>query len=241
MPNTQTSVPAFTAGQVLTAAQMTEVNTGIPVFATTTTRDAAFGGTGEKTLAEGQMAYVENLSGVAQLQYYDGAAWVSLAAPALIKIAGETSFSAATNVYANDIFTSSYNFYRVVTRYYTSLSGNSLFMRLQGLAANYNYQTIDAGNVTVAASRSTGQGEWNVGGATNGAYWSQSIVDLGFPNTAEPTTMLCHAHRNAGAYTSPDYQGRAGNNSNATAYNGIELLVTSGTMTGSYTVYGYTK
>ena len=57
--NAQTSVPAFTAGQVLTAQQQTEINTGIPVFATTITRDAAFGGSGEKTLAEGQYAYIE--------------------------------------------------------------------------------------------------------------------------------------------------------------------------------------
>ena len=56
--NAQTSVPAFTAGQVLTAAQVTGINTGIPVFASSTERDAAFGGTGEKTLAEGQMAYL---------------------------------------------------------------------------------------------------------------------------------------------------------------------------------------
>jgi hypothetical protein len=75
MPNTQTSVPAFTAGQVLTAAQMTEVNTGIPVFATTTTRDAAFGGTGEKTLAEGQFAYIEADNST---QYYDGSAWQNI-------------------------------------------------------------------------------------------------------------------------------------------------------------------
>ena len=75
MPNTQTSVPAFTAGQILTAQQMTEVNTGIPVFATTTTRDAAFGGTGEKTLAEGQMAYIEAGD---LMQYYNGTAWVPI-------------------------------------------------------------------------------------------------------------------------------------------------------------------
>ena len=59
MPNTQTSVPAFVASQVLTAQQQTEINTGIPVFATTVTRDAAFGGAGEKALAEGQFAYTE--------------------------------------------------------------------------------------------------------------------------------------------------------------------------------------
>jgi hypothetical protein len=48
MANTQTSVPVFTSGQVLTAQQQTEINTGIPVFADSTARDAAFGGTGEK-------------------------------------------------------------------------------------------------------------------------------------------------------------------------------------------------
>jgi hypothetical protein len=57
--NAQTSVPVFTTGQVLTAAQQGQINTGVPVFATTATRDAAFGGTGEKTLAEGQFIYQE--------------------------------------------------------------------------------------------------------------------------------------------------------------------------------------
>jgi hypothetical protein len=60
--NQQTSVPAFTVGQVLTAQQQTEINTGVPVFADTTARDAAFGGTGEKVLAEGQMAYRRGLA-----------------------------------------------------------------------------------------------------------------------------------------------------------------------------------
>jgi hypothetical protein len=58
--NAQTAVPAFTAGpSAAQLQQQTQINTGIPVFATTTTRDAAFGGTGEKTLAEGQFAYIE--------------------------------------------------------------------------------------------------------------------------------------------------------------------------------------
>jgi len=73
--NAQTSVPAFTSGQVLTAAQVTQINTGIPVFASSTERDAAFGGTGEKTLAEGQMAYLEDTN---ETQYYDGAAWAAI-------------------------------------------------------------------------------------------------------------------------------------------------------------------
>ena len=73
--NAVTTVPVYTAGEVLTAADMNITNSGIPVFATTVTRDAAFGGAGEKTLAEGQFAYIEASNAT---QYYDGAAWVAV-------------------------------------------------------------------------------------------------------------------------------------------------------------------
>jgi len=75
MANTQTSVPLFVANAVLTAAQQNiSAATGTPVFATTVTRDAAFGGS-NKALAEGQLCYLESTNVV---QYYDGAAWATL-------------------------------------------------------------------------------------------------------------------------------------------------------------------
>jgi hypothetical protein len=78
--NAQTSVPVFTSGQVLTAQQQTEINTGIPVFADSTARDAAFGGTGEKTLAEGQFAFLEDTD---TTQYYDGSTWEAVGGAAV--------------------------------------------------------------------------------------------------------------------------------------------------------------
>jgi len=50
--NAVTTVPVYVAGEVLTAADLNITNSGIPVFASTVERDAAFSGTGEKTLAE---------------------------------------------------------------------------------------------------------------------------------------------------------------------------------------------
>ena len=48
MANEQTSVPLYAASEVLTAANMNiSAGTGVPVFATTVTRDAAFGGASE--------------------------------------------------------------------------------------------------------------------------------------------------------------------------------------------------
>lgn len=74
--NAQTTVPTFTAGNVLTADQMNQsARTGVPVFTSSTTRDAAFGGSGEKTLAEGQYCYLEDTK---ILQVYNGSAWVTL-------------------------------------------------------------------------------------------------------------------------------------------------------------------
>ena len=74
--NAQTTVPTFTASQVLTADQQNQsARTGVPVFATTVTRDAAFGGAGEKTLAQGQLCYLEATN---KVQYYDGTNWANI-------------------------------------------------------------------------------------------------------------------------------------------------------------------
>ena len=74
--NAQTTVPTFTASQVLTADQMNQsARTGVPVFADTTARDAAFGGAGEKALADGQLCYLESTS---KVQFYNGTAWANL-------------------------------------------------------------------------------------------------------------------------------------------------------------------
>jgi hypothetical protein len=98
--NAQTAVPVFTAGQVLTAAQQTQINTGIPVFATTVTRDAAFGGAGEKTLAQGQFAFIEATN---TLQVYDGTGWRNR--QAIVQIVTGTTSTAVTNATASFVDT----------------------------------------------------------------------------------------------------------------------------------------
>jgi hypothetical protein len=60
---------------VLDASRLNVTNSGVPVFADTTARDAGFGGTGEKTLAEGQLCYLESTN---KVQFYDGTSWANL-------------------------------------------------------------------------------------------------------------------------------------------------------------------
>ena len=92
--NAQTAVPAFVAGEILTAEEMTQVNTGIPVFATTVTRDAAFGGAGEKVLAQGQFAFIEATN---SLLVYNGSAWVAAGAVSAVDVNRVTTGQATTS------------------------------------------------------------------------------------------------------------------------------------------------
>ena len=243
--NAQTSVPVFSAGQVLTAQQQKEINTGIPVFATTTTRDAAFGGAGEKVLAEGQFAYIEATN---TTQYYDGAAWQTVnVTPGLVCVKAETAFSAVASVTADNIFTSTYTNYVINLRYAMSaavVANMRLRVASVSAATNYNYQEGGFNGGTAVSSRSTAQTSFVVGNTNSGGtVISSSQITLFSPAVADPTTFQILNSQTAGStiYTSPIGVLYFGNHSTATAYDGFELLVSSGTITGSYSVYGYSK
>ena len=122
--NAQTSVPLYAAAEVLTAANMNiSAGTGVPVFATTVTRDAAFGGAGEKVLAEGQLAYIEASDVV---QYYTGAAWATVgpaSSGALVLITAVSFTSQTTVSMAAGIFTSTYKNYLVTLNVPTGSNG----------------------------------------------------------------------------------------------------------------------
>lgn len=244
--NAQTTVPTFVASQVLTADQQNQsARTGVPVFASTGDRDAAFGGTGEKTLAEGQLCYVEGTG----LQTYNAAgSWVTWgAAPTaggLVPVAAETTFSAVASVAIDNIFTATYTNYLVNIRYTTSTATDYTFkLRVGGVSAstNYNWEILIADGATVSSGRVTAGTSFPAGGNTNGTFYSHTQLTLFSPAVAEATGILHLNNQNAGAYTNPVNKYVTGNHSTATAYDGLELLIASGTISGSYTVYGYRK
>ena len=241
--NAQTAVPTFTASQVLTAAQQNQINTGIPVFASTTTRNAAFGSSGQKTLAEGQFAYLEDTN---TTQYYDGAAWQTVGgSPGFVCVKSETSFSGATTVEADSVFSSSYTNYKMFIRYQTSSTGDIyLRMRASGasaITANYDSQLVAGTATTASAYRETAQTSMYVGDDSNGAFWSSIELTIYGPNLAEPTLVTSINNRNPGAYNVPVSQVFAANHTLSTAYDGIQIILGSGTITGTYTIYGMGK
>ena len=104
MANEQTSVPLFVADTILTAAQQNiSAGTGVPVFATTVTRDAAFGGA-NKALAEGQLCY---LSATNVVQQYNGASWETVgpaAASAVAQVKGAVLTAPSTVAVSTTVF-----------------------------------------------------------------------------------------------------------------------------------------
>lgn len=241
--NAQTTVPSFQASQVLTAQQMNDsARTGVPVFADTTARDSAFGGAGEKTLAEGQLCYVENLTGVAQLQYYDGSTWTSLTGSGFVVVKAETAFSAASSVTADNVFTATYRNYKLVVNY-TTTGGAGIRVRVRAggtsvSTTTYNEQTFTSSSTTNTGSRGASGTSVVLGFNTSGTFPSSFEAMIYNPQIATPTTFFSNCAQHDGAMTVPIIGIASGNNSNSTSYDGFELLVSSGTMTGNYTLYG---
>ncbi len=237
--NAGTAVPVYASGEVLTAARLNLTNCGVPVFSGTATRDAAFGGSGEKVLAEGQLCYLEDANVV---QYYDSASWLTVGPttnPALVCVKAETAFSGASSVTADNVFTSSYTNYVLLLNYTTSTT-NFVFAKLRtgGTSASTNYtsQQIQGFSTTASTNARTGATAIEFGYYGNTTR-EASVVQIMGPQLAQATQFDIQGGGLGGTLVQKIY----GLHTTATAYDGIELLVTSGTMTGTYAIYGYSK
>lgn len=239
--NAQTTVPKFTAGQVLTAAQQTGINTGIPVFATTTTRDAAFGGS-NKVLAEGQFAYIEASN---TTQYYDGAAWQTVGG-GLTYLTGTTFATATSFSLPNGTFSSTYTNYRILVNI-TAVSADSTFtvrMRASGTddsSSNYQFalQGFDtagtARNASGITQTSISAGEQD--SATVRYYFTADVMN---PQATAPTLLNIQYSfvDQANTYTA----GRMGLGlfTATTSFDALSFISsTASSITGNYRVYAY--
>ena len=241
MANTQTTVPLFVANQVLTANQQNlSAGTGVPVFATTVTRDAAFGGS-NKALAEGQLCYIEASNVV---QYYDGAAWQPVSAtPGLTLISATTIGTAVSSVTVSNAFSATYDAYKIILTGGVSSAGNTLTMVLGASTTTYSggyiyYNTNGSTSSPGTPSAvSTGTSLWqNVGtGSTSVNAMSMEIQN---PFTATYTYMQTANFDPVNVLFKQSF----GVHSSNTSYTGFTLATSTGTITGgTIAVYGYAK
>ena len=232
--NAQIAVPAFTAGQVLTATQQTQINTGIPVFATTVTRDAAFGGTGEKVLAQGQYAYIEATS---TLQVYTGSAWVAVGG-GLTLIKAQTIGAGVSTVTVTDAFSATYDTYLMTVSGGVASADTSLVLTLGATTTGYYWvgSSQQYGSTTLTSTFVNNGASFAsvVYGSTN-ALSGQCVIDN--PFSAKRTMVRYEATGSSTTYFRNQAQGFL---DNATSYTAFTLTTTSGTVTGgTIRVYGY--
>ena len=238
MANEQTTVPLFTAGEVLTAADMNlSAGTGVPVFSNTTTRDAGFGGAGEKVLAEGQLCY---LSSTNVVQYYDGAAWATVGpatAGGLTLITAQTIGTAVASVTVTGVFSSTYDNYKVTLSGGTSSTDDiHLTLKLGSTTTGY-YMAYPGANYsgTVSIISNNNASSWTraTTGFTNGL---QGNFELNGPNLAKNTSIT-------GAQVSiTAARPFAGYLNDTTQYTAFTLTPDAGTITGgTIRVYGYSN
>jgi len=257
--NAQTTVQKFLSGAVLTAEQQNfSAATGVPVFATTVTRDAAFGGA-NKVLAEGQTCYLESTNVV---QYYDGASWATVGpssagglvpiTPSSIAVGSGTATSAGngqvtftgvgTNLSLNGVFSSAYTNYSVLFTKLTATGTGGVNLRLRASgtdsATTYDSPRIFVENDSVI----TAQGQSGVTSFTlngdNDAYAYYAIT-LFSPNVNAFTGMVSSGHENDGS-TGFYFEASSGQHQTAYQADGISFIVTGGaTVSGTVSVYGY--
>ena len=126
------------SGDVVTAANLNQYvqDQVIAVYASSAARDAAYGGAGEPTLAEGMFCFLKDTN---SFLYYDGAAWTAV----------DTSVDASkiplsTVTTAGDLIVGTGN--ATVTRLAASTSGYVLTSNGTGVAPTY--QVLPASGVT---------------------------------------------------------------------------------------------
>jgi len=234
--NAQTSVLDFTNGQVLTGPQMDiSAGTGVPVFATTVTRDAAFGGV-NKVLAEGQTCYLESTNVV---QFYDGAAWATVgpaAAGALVRIVGG-ALSGGSTAFAS-AFSTTYDAYQiVVSNVVTSASAPHVHLTFGSATTGYYFASptisFAAGHEGYNVGSNTSSFTYIFNGISSGTGVG-GVINVVNPFLARQT--LVAATTIQVAYGGP-YSGYLGD---TTSYTAFTLTSGTGTFTsGTVNVYGY--
>lgn len=144
------------------------------------------------------------------------------------------SFSAASSVSLNNCFSAVYDNYRIVVALAFSASGQSGRLRVRASGSDLSTSTY-YWTVTSGAGTSDTSIKFNV--STGAGDASSLVADITSPFLAAGTGWTSLSNDAAGfGLTSA-----SGGVRNTTSYDGFTLFPSSGTITGSVSVYGYRK
>jgi len=235
MANTQTTVPKFTTLEVLSSEdQNLTAGTGCPVFATTVTRDAAFGGAGEKVLAEGQICYLESTNVV---QLYDGAAWQTVGpTPAVssgLTYVGGGALSGAATTFSN-VFSATYDNYLIVISNAIGTGSPTIKGTIGAITTGY---IAGSGLNGGAFGYSASQAFWDFGYCGDGSDYVVTQMTLVNPFLTQK--KIAYGNN---IYSTNLYYQLTGTNSSTTSCTSLTLTASANTFTaGNARIYGYSN
>lgn len=159
-------------------------------------------------------------------------------ATASIGVNGSVTFTSATSLSLNGVFTSSYDNYMIVCRATSSVASNiSVRFRVGGTdnstSNSYVTQEMEANGTTVGGARLTN----NLGriAAMNATQRCGFVTNVYGPFLAQPTAFRTVISNDLSSARIVDH---AGTHNQSTSYDGITFITDTGSSTGLVSVYG---
>ena len=235
----------FTAGEVLSASNVQNYlqDQAVMVFGGTAARSSAIG---TANFEEGMLTY---LTDVDKLQVYTGAAFADVYPAASsnqgLTLINTTSFSAVSSVSLSTSLLTGYKGYRVLYTF-TNSGNNNPSLRVRSASTddtsgNYGSQIMVSNDALMTSESSGTATSWNNFGTTSGASRKTCVdVELWDLNLASATFGFTNYIRFIDESSTNKVYRRGGINHNvATAYDGLTLIASTGTITGDYKVWGF--
>jgi len=195
--------------------------------------------------SEGMMVFQKDTN---ELKIYDGSSWISMLdtdTPTGLVLINSSSLTANVNDITS-VFSSTYDFYRIMIRSTASVNETLMYFRfLNGAtpitSANYKWASAQmyVGSGFVGGSGNNADTVWPVC-QTSTTNYSTAFIDIYGAGTAlNKTYSSLNSHHQAGDYIDSRYF--IGAFTTGTAYTGFRLWANAGgtTFTGTVKVYGY--
>jgi hypothetical protein len=222
----------FTNGSVLQASEINDnlMKQAVAVFSNSAARSAAI-----TSPVEGQLTYLEDAN---VYNSWNGSSWVSpfIGGSTLV---GSSSFTAQSTVVLTNSFTSEYQNYAVYANFVMSGVGLGIVRFSSGGAVDSSTNYVTAYDIggTVGSETTTALNTFGSSPASGGTLAFQALVFNPFASLRTDVISTSIA-RNPTGTTAPIWTQTAAYYAQNTSFDGISITASSGTMTGSFRVYG---
>jgi hypothetical protein len=156
---------------------------------------------------------------------------------------GAVSFTSASAISLNDIFSATYDTYKLIS-YGRSSTDADFRVRLRisssdNSTSNYEHQILENRSSSIAASKSTSQSSWIVGTYRNGQDSGIETIIYSPFNSSRTLFFTNTFDSDPGpGFIMKMHTGRFAAD---TSFTGLTVYPTSGNFTGSVSIYGYNK